>query len=105
MSNPYANIIGLPHHISQRHPQMPMEKRAAQFSPFAAVAGHDVVIGETARFTEEQLELSDDEIAVIDEKLQWLREHIKEQPEITVTYEGDRGRYLRTGYSCSRYAV
>ncbi len=86
MNNPYADIIDLPHHVSQKHPQMPMEKRAAQFSPFAAVSGHDDAIGETARFTEEQLELSDDEIAVIDEKLQWLREHIKEQPEVTVTY-------------------
>lgn len=65
---------------------MPMEKRAAQFSPFAAVSGHDEAIYETARLTDEQLELSEDEIAVIDEKLQWLREHIKEQPEITVTY-------------------
>ncbi|MBR6267337.1 MAG: hypothetical protein IKR28_03260 [Selenomonadaceae bacterium] len=23
---------------------------------------------------------------VIDEKLQWLRKHIKEQPEVTITY-------------------
>ena len=86
MNNPYADIIDLPHHVSQQHPQMPMEKRAAQFSPFAAVAGHDDAIHETARFTEKQMELSEDEIALIDEKLQWLREHIKEQPEITVTY-------------------
>ena len=54
--------------------------------PFAAVSGHDEAIHETAQLTDEQLELSEDEIAVIDEKLQWLREHIKEQPEITVTY-------------------
>ena len=86
MNNPYADIIDLPHHVSKKHPQMPMEKRAAQFSPFAAVSGHDEAIYETARLTDEQLELSEDEIAVIDEKLQWLREHIKEQPEITVTY-------------------
>ena len=39
-----------------------------------------------ARLTDEQLELTEDEIAVIDEKLQWLRAHIKEQPEITITY-------------------
>ena len=86
MNNPYADIIDLPHHVSRRHPQMPMEKRAAQFSPFAAVASHDEAIHETARLTDEQLELSEDETSVIDEKLQWLREHIKEQPEITITY-------------------
>lgn len=85
-SNPYADIIDLPHHVSQKHPQMSMENRAAQFSPFAAVVGHDEAINETARLTEERVELSEDEIAVLDRKLQWLQEHIKEQPEITVTY-------------------
>ena len=85
-SNPYADIIDLPHHVSTRHPQMPMEKRAAQFSPFAAMVGHDAAIRETARLTEEQLELSEDEKAVIDGKLQMIRAHIKEQPEVTVTY-------------------
>ena len=84
--NPYADIIDLPHHVSKRHPQMPMEKRAAQFSPFAAMVGHDAAIRETARLTEEQLELSEDEKAVIDGKLQMIRAHIKEQPEVTVTY-------------------
>ena len=84
--NPYADIIDLPHHVSTRHPQMPMEKRAAQFSPFAAMVGHDAAIRETARLTEEQLELSEDEKAVIDGKLQMIQAHIKEQPEVTVTY-------------------
>ena len=85
-TNPYADIIDLPHHVSQKHPQMPMEKRAAQFSPFVAVSGHDEAINETARLTDEHLELSEDEIAVLEEKLRLLQEHIKEQPEITVTY-------------------
>ena len=84
--NPYADIIDLPHHVSTRHPQMPMEKRAAQFSPFAAMVGHDAAIRETARLTEEQLELSEDEKAVIDGKLQMIQAHIKEQPEVTITY-------------------
>ena len=78
--NPYADIIDLPHHVSTRHPQMPMEKRAAQFSPFAAMVGHDAAIRETARLTEEQLDLSEDEKAVIDGKLQMIQAHIKEQP-------------------------
>ena len=78
--NPYADIIDLPHHVSTRHTQMPMEKRAAQFSPFAAMVGHDAAIRETARLTEEQRELSEDEKAVIDGKLQIIQAHIKEQP-------------------------
>ena len=56
------------------------EKRAAQFSPFAAMVGHDAAIRETARLTEEQLELSEDEKAVIDGKLQMIQAHTKEQP-------------------------
>ena len=86
MNNPYADIIDLPHHVSKRHPQMPMEKRAAQFSSFAAVSGHDEAIHETARLTDEQLELSEDEMYVIDENLRFLQAHIKEQPEATITY-------------------
>jgi hypothetical protein len=33
MNNPYADIIDLPHHISKRHPQMPIEKRAVSLLP------------------------------------------------------------------------
>ena len=48
----YVDIIGLPHHTSARHPQMSMLNRAAQFSPFAALSGHEAMIEETARVTE-----------------------------------------------------
>ena len=65
---------------------MSMEKRAAQFSPFAAMVGHDAAILETARLTKDKPELSEDEKAVIDGKLQLLQEHIRQQPEVTVTY-------------------
>lgn len=41
MNSPYADIIHLPHHVSQNHPQMPMLDRAAQFAPFAALTGYD----------------------------------------------------------------
>lgn len=75
MNNPYADIIDLPHHVSRRHPPMPMEKRAAQFSPFAAVSSHNEAIHEMARVTDEQLELSEDEMSAIDEKLQFLQAH------------------------------
>ncbi|MCR5303364.1 MAG: hypothetical protein K6E33_02285 [Lachnospiraceae bacterium] len=35
----YEDIISMPHHVSDRHPHMPMHKRAAQFAPFAALTG------------------------------------------------------------------
>lgn len=37
--NNYDDIINLPHHVSSKHPQMIIEKRAAQFAPFAALTG------------------------------------------------------------------
>jgi hypothetical protein len=40
----YDDIINLPHHRSANHPPMPAMNRAAQFAPFAAIAGHDAEI-------------------------------------------------------------
>ena len=43
----YDDIINLPHHVSQKHPQMSMYQRAAQFAPFAALTGHSEAIEDT----------------------------------------------------------
>lgn len=51
----YRDILNLPHHRSKVHPQMSIYDRAAQFSPFAALTGHEAAIKETARLTEEQV--------------------------------------------------
>lgn len=45
----YSDIINLPHPEPKNHPRMPMEQRAAQFAPFAALTGYEAVIEETAR--------------------------------------------------------
>ena len=39
--NKYEDIINLPHHVSTTRPQMSLEERAAQFSPFAALTGFE----------------------------------------------------------------
>ena len=39
----YNDIIHLPHPEPKNHPRMPMEARAAQFAPFAALTGYDAV--------------------------------------------------------------
>ncbi|MBR6031889.1 MAG: hypothetical protein IKP36_08020 [Bacteroidaceae bacterium] len=44
----YEDIINLPHHVSDKHPQMSMYMRAAQFAPFAALTGHSDEIEMTA---------------------------------------------------------
>ena len=65
----YDDIIDLPHPTSARHPRMSMAGRAAQFSPFAALVGHGAAIRETARLTDRKIELTEDEKAILDEKL------------------------------------
>ncbi len=60
-SKEYADIINLPHHVSKKRPQMSMHDRAAQFSPFSALTGHEAAIKETARLNglKEDLERED----------------------------------------------
>ena len=70
----YDDIIHLPHPTSPRHPRMRMIDRAAQFSPFQALSGFGSAIRETARVTGERVELTEDEKAVLDEKLRCLCE-------------------------------
>lgn len=82
----YDDIIHLPHHVSKTRPQMSLEDRAAQFSPFAALTGYDAAILETGRLTEDKLELGEETQAILDRKQRYLAEIIDTKPEITVTY-------------------
>lgn len=84
--NEYDDIINLPHHVSSRHPQMSMMNRAAQFAPFAALTGHAAAIEETARLTDEQHELADEDSEALNQKMAYLRENLHEHPTITITY-------------------
>ncbi len=83
---PYEDIINLPHHVSTTRAHMSIYDRAAQFSPFAALTGHDVAIKETARLTKERLELDEGTKQLLDERLQLIRKNIESHPEITFTY-------------------
>ncbi len=96
----YDDIINLPHHTSTEHPQMALYDRAAQFSPFAALAGHDAAIREAARRTEEFVELDEGRKEQLDEQLRLLRENQSQQPEIEVLcFQPDQkksgGAYVR----------
>lgn len=82
----YEDIIDLSHHVSPTRNKMSMIDRAAQFSPFAALTGHDAAIKETARLTEQKTELDENEKTILNEKLQMIAEKIKEHPEVTITY-------------------
>ena len=52
----YDDIIDLPHHVSKKHPQMPLRNRAAQFAPFAALTGYDDAIEESIQWHENELD-------------------------------------------------
>jgi hypothetical protein len=65
---------------------MPLADRAAQFSPFAALTGHDAAIRETARLTEARVELDENAKAVLDEKLHILLGRLDDRPEVCITY-------------------
>ena len=82
----YDDIIHLPHHQSQTRAHMPLHDRAAQFAPFAALTGFGAAIHETARLTEEKIELTESKKADLDMRLQLLTDHLADRPEITLTY-------------------
>ena len=86
MTSRYDDIINLPHHISPTRKQMSMHERAAQFAPFAALVGYDDAVAETARLTENRPELDEQEQRAINERLAYIADHIKEQPEARIKY-------------------
>ena len=86
MKSPYDDIIHLPHHVSQNHPQMPMLDRAAQFAPFAALTGYEAAVGETARLTAERRELDAQEAEELNRRLVAIIARLPDRPEATIEY-------------------
>lgn len=82
----YSKIISLPHHQSATRKRMSNYDRAAQFAPFAALTGHDEAIKETARLTDDYMEMGEDRLGELSAKIQLLIDKLSEQPEITVVY-------------------
>lgn len=99
MTKEYEDIIHLPRHVSVKRPQMAITDRAAQFSPFAALTGHDTAVKETARLTENRVELDEYMKEALNHKLQIIADRIEEHPEIVVIYfqpdeKKDGGAYV-----------
>ena len=83
---PYEDIINLPHHQSEVHPHMSMRDRAAQFAPFAALTGYEEAVNETSRYTEERIELDENEKQLLNEKLEIANEMAGSGVSFTFTY-------------------
>lgn len=95
---PYEDIVNLPHPQSGRHPQMPLESRAAQFAPFAALTGHGDAIAETARHTDAYTELSPDQQLDLSRRLTYALS-LPDPPVLDITYfrpdaHKDGGAYI-----------
>lgn len=85
-SHRYDDMIDLQVPTSKKHPRMSLYDRAAQFSPFAALSGHEAAIEETARLTDGRSELDEDAKEQLNRKLQILREQNVTDAEVTFVY-------------------
>ena len=59
MNEKYEKIINLPHHVSKTRARMSTSDRAAQFAPYSALSGYEDAVEETARLTDEKIELDE----------------------------------------------
>lgn len=87
-TGPYDDIIDLPHHVSSKHPPMPLEDRAAQFSPFAALTGYEDSIDEAGRLVDGFIAVDDETSARLDRMYAKLKEELAgaKLPFAHVTY-------------------
>ncbi len=82
MNDKYSDLLLLPHPNSSVHRRMPLANRAAQFAPFAALTGYEDAVHETARWTDTQLFLSEDQITCINHQLEKLMHYPNSAAEI-----------------------
>ncbi|WP_129737161.1 hypothetical protein [Massilimicrobiota timonensis] len=98
MKKDFSDIIHMERPQS-KHPKMSIYDRSAQFSPFAALTGHDDAIQETARLTEKRRILDKEQIQTLNNQLNFLISHLSNKFTITITYFQDDklkdgGRYI-----------
>lgn len=95
----YDDIIDMPHHQSKRHRHMDMEQRAAQFMPFAALAGYEDLLRETAKVRQRHIELGEDAQEALNAQLAAVLARLGERPRVDMTFfrmeDGDDGGEYR----------
>ena len=95
----YDDIINMEHHISEKHPQMSLENRSAQFAPFSALTGYDDEVEEVCRYTEEQKYIDEEKKEEINNKLQIIKQQ-KDKKVMIQYFEKDSkkegGKYIKT---------
>ena len=95
----YDDIINMEHHISEKHPQMSLENRSAQFTPFSALTDYDDEVEEVCRYTEEQKYIDEEKKEEINNKLQIIKQQ-KDKKVMIQYFEKDSkkegGKYIKT---------
>ena len=84
-SNSYDDLLELPRHESSHRSKMSLRDRAAQFSPFSAVVGHDTAVKEAARHTVKRRELDEMHKSSIDEHLREIDSQLPTAFNIEIT--------------------
>lgn len=98
----YDDILNLPHKQSSTRPHMAVADRAAQFAPFAALVGYDDAVRETARLTDRKHEHSEYVLEQLNAKINFLAQHLSEQPEVQITYfQADKNKAGGTYLQCA----
>ncbi len=81
----YDDIINLTRPIS-KHPKLSIDSRAAQFAPFAALAGYDEQVKETARLTTDKIILDADALNKINNRLDFINKNLNNNICVNITY-------------------
>ena len=82
----YNDILNMPYPNPEIEKDFPDKiLRAAQFAPFAALTGYDEAVEETARLTDNKLELDEYQKAELNDKLQFLG-NSEDDEEVGITY-------------------
>ena len=97
----YGDLLELPYDGVRWHKHMTNDKRAAQFSPFAALTGYEELIDETGRQTDMQAVLSEDRKRELDEMLRELHARKQGDVRVRITWFRKDGRKEGGSYAVS----
>ena len=96
----YNDILNMPYPNPEIEKDFPDKiLRAAQFAPFAALTGHDEAVKETARLTDQRIEIDEYAKDELNRRLNYIKEHIEDEQMFSITYflpdeKKDGGRYV-----------
>ncbi len=96
----YDDIIDMPHRQSKRHRPMAMEQRAARFMPFAALAGYEDLLRETAKVRQRHIDLGEDAQEALNRRLAAVLAHLGERPRVDMTFFRMDGEGVGGEYQC-----